>query len=86
MASAARALPPIVMDDQGTVGASADIQFHAVGAQSAGLVEGLDGVFRLDGGCTPMGQHGDHAIFSQVFRNEFLAILGLGLYDLTYMR
>jgi hypothetical protein len=74
------------MDHEGAIGAPADVKLDPVGTHPARLTEGFHGVFRLDSRGAPMGQYGDHAIFSQVFRNEILAMGGPALYDLTYMR
>jgi hypothetical protein len=60
------------MHDQGAIGAAADVELDPIGTHPASLTEGFHGVFRLDSRGAPMGQYRDHAIFSQVFRNESL--------------
>jgi hypothetical protein len=72
--------------DQGAVGTAADVELHPVRPEAAGLAKGFHRVFRFAGGSAPMGQHGDHVTFSQVFRNEILAIGHQALYDFRYMR
>jgi hypothetical protein len=75
-----------MVNNQGAVGAAPDVELDPVGSETAGLAEGFQGVFRLDSRSAPMGEHGDHATFSQDFRNEILAVLHGALYDLKYMR
>ena len=63
----------IVVDGEGAVGSEAHIELDAVGAQSPGLGESLDGVLGESVRATPMGKDGSHwtpVIFPSRFHRE----------------